>query len=67
MSVARLIGVIGGLVCMAGGAYLVTLQAVAENNLFAAIAHGIGIYCIGKGMYVMTSSEFLSRIVGPTK
>ena len=62
MSFARLLGILGGLVCMAGGGYLLMIKAAQENSILESIAHGIGIYCIGKGMYVLMSSEFMSRL-----
>ena len=49
----QIVCVLGGIVAIGGGLSLVTLKAASENNLFEAIAHGIGWYCIGKGLFMV--------------
>ena len=39
-------------ICIAAGVYLLSIQTVAENSVFESISHGIGIYFIGKGLFV---------------
>lgn len=47
--------VIGGIVSVGAGIYLANLKAASSDNLFAAIANGIGWYCVGKGIFMMAS------------
>jgi hypothetical protein len=39
------------LFCIAAGCYLLGITPAQQDNMMAMIAHGIGIYCIGKGLY----------------
>lgn len=50
---SRFLCVIGGIVAIGGGISLAGLRAASENNLLAAIANGIGWYCIGKGIFMI--------------
>lgn len=50
---SRFACVAGGIVAIGGGISLAGLRAASENNLFAAIANGIGWYCIGKGIFMV--------------
>lgn len=50
---SRFLCVMGGIVAIGGGISLAGLRAASENNLFAAIANGIGWYCIGKGIFML--------------
>jgi len=43
---------VASLGCIAAGAYLLQTQAVGESSWFEAIAHGMGIYFIAKGLFV---------------
>ena len=43
------VGYIAGAVCIIGGIYLINLG----TEEFSRISFGIGIYCIGKGGYVI--------------
>lgn len=53
INVSLLFGILSSLFCILGGLYLCTIQSAAENTtVFEAMAHGIGVYCIGKGLYV---------------
>ena len=46
-------GILSSLFCIGGGIYLLNIQSASQNyTVFEAMAHGIGIYCIGKGLYV---------------
>jgi len=47
-------------VCIAGGLHLVSIRA-AENNVIVMLANGIGVYCIGKGLYAIASTALLGR------
>jgi hypothetical protein len=45
---------VGGLFAIFGGVYLLGLEAASgSDNLFTAIAHGIGFYCVGKGIFMI--------------
>ena len=50
----RLFCVAGGLFALFGGLNLLFLKAAGENSLMEAIAHGIGWYFVGKGIFMMT-------------
>lgn len=50
---SRILGVIAGAVAIFGGVTLLGLKAAGENSLIEALAHGIGIYCIGKGLFMI--------------
>jgi hypothetical protein len=52
---SRFGGLIAGLVCIAAGVYLLQTQAQDENSLIEVIMHGMGIYFIGKGIFVWLS------------
>jgi hypothetical protein len=39
--------------CVLAGIVLLDIKPVQENNMFGAIAHGLGLYCIGKGLYCL--------------
>lgn len=46
-------GILSSLFCIGGGIYLLNIQSASQSyTVFEAMAHGIGIYCIGKGLYV---------------
>ena len=47
--------IVGGIVAIGGGLNLVGLKAAGENSMIEAIAHGIGWYCIGKGLFMIAS------------
>lgn len=48
-------GAAAGLICTAAGVYLLQAQAVDDNSLLETIMHGMGIYFIGKGIFVWLS------------
>lgn len=49
--------------CVGAGAYLLQTQAVGESSWFEAIAHGMGIYFIGKGVFIWGSLGLQGRTV----
>jgi len=56
--VSILFCVLGGAVAIFGGLSLTFISAAGENSMPEAIANGIGLYCIGKGIF-MIASPFL--------
>lgn len=50
-----LLSAVSGLFCVAGGLYLLTSQAVGQDSYIELIAHGMGLYFIGKGLFVWLS------------
>jgi hypothetical protein len=69
---ADVVGVIGGIVCIIAGLYLLGSQTQDASSYLQTIAHGIGIYFVGKGLYVLQSvvrnsdqAWFLARIRNP--
>jgi uncharacterized membrane protein len=53
--IADILGVIGGIICLAAGFYLLSSHTQDSNSYLQTIAHGIGIYFLGKGLYVIQS------------
>lgn len=51
------------LTCLAAGIYLLQTQAVGESSYLEAIAHGMGIYFIGKGLFVWGSLGLQEKTV----
>jgi hypothetical protein len=54
---ARFFCGLGGLVSVGAGISLVVIEAAGQNSLLEAIAHGMGWYFIGKGLF-MTAVAF---------
>lgn len=48
----RVMAVISLFLCWTGGFMLIAVQSEGGNTIFEAIAHGIGVYCLGKGCFV---------------
>jgi hypothetical protein len=70
-SATRIVGVVGGAVAIFGGITLLGLKAAGESSLIEALAHGIGIYCIGRGLFMIAATgnfkaavDFLARRIG---
>jgi len=53
--------IVSALVCIAAGVYLLTSQTQAEGSFLEVLAHGIGIYFIGKGLYVGSALRMQAR------
>lgn len=45
-------GLASGAICILAGLYLLTSQTELENSYLEVLAHGLGLYFIGKGIYV---------------
>jgi hypothetical protein len=54
-SASRWFAIIGGVVAIFGGISLVGLKAAGANSMMESIANGIGWYCIGKGIFMMST------------
>jgi hypothetical protein len=49
----RLIAAAAGVVCIGAGLYMLSIESASSDpTVFEAMAHGIGIYFIGKGIFV---------------
>ena len=55
MLASRFGGVIAGAICIIAGLYLLQTQAVEDDSLLETIMHGMGIYFVGKGVFVWLS------------
>lgn len=53
-NMTALLGLIGAIVAMGAGGYLLTLQAASDNSLIQSMANGIGGYCLGKGLWMLS-------------
>jgi hypothetical protein len=51
-NLSKLTAAASSLICVVAGLYLLSAQAVASNSFLELLAHGIGIYFIGKGLFV---------------
>jgi hypothetical protein len=54
-------GIVAALICIGAGLYLLSAESppvagIGGTSWFEVLAHGIGIYFIGKGIYIGTSS-----------
>lgn len=45
-------GLVAGAFCVYAGIYLLDSQTVSEDSYLETIAHGLGWYMIGKGVFV---------------
>lgn len=54
--------IIGGVICIIGGLWLFTVRAVGAQSMMQALANGIGVYCIGKGVYIISQAVQLNGI-----
>ena len=50
---SRVFCIISGGIAISNGVNLVMLKSAAENNMIEAIAHGMGLYFIGKGIFMI--------------
>jgi len=50
-SFTRIWAVLAGVVCIGAGVYLLLLQPAVKESLIGAIAHGLGAYFVGKGIF----------------
>jgi hypothetical protein len=46
-----------GLICIGAGVYLLVSRTVDPDSYLQTIAHGIGIYFIGKGLFILSTSQ----------
>lgn len=46
----RALSIIGGLLSIAGGLWLLAAKAEGDRSLLELMAHGVGFYCIGRGI-----------------
>ncbi len=47
-----ILGFIGGALCVVAGLYLFSAQTQDPDSFIQTIAHGMGIYFVGKGLYI---------------
>lgn len=46
-----------GLLCVGAGLYLLQTQPADSNSLFGPLLHGMGVYFIGKGIFVWRAAH----------
>ena len=51
--VSRIFCILGGIFAIMGGAGLAGLRAASDNSMLQSIANGMGLYMIGKGMFMI--------------
>jgi hypothetical protein len=54
--------VIAGLICIGAGIYLLQTQA-SESSILEVLMHGIGVYFIGKGLFVIRAGMLAAKQV----
>jgi hypothetical protein len=59
----RSLCIAGGMIALFGGLNLLFLKAAGENSLTEAIAHGIGWYFVGKGIFMMSAPFHLQSAI----
>ena len=50
------LGAVGGLICIIAGVYLFRSQTQDSSSYLMTIAHGAGLYFVGKGLFVLQST-----------
>jgi hypothetical protein len=60
----RLLDVLATLAAIGAGLYLLSIQSVAGNTVFEAMAHGIGVYFIAKGFFIARSTHLQAESAG---
>jgi hypothetical protein len=60
-SLQNLLGWLGALVCVVGGLYLLGSNTVDGNSYLQVISHGMGIYFIGKGLFVASQQRNMTQ------
>ena len=54
--------IFSGILCIIGGLWLLAIKEAGSQSLLGVIANGIGIYCLGKGSYVIFQGMELNEI-----
>jgi hypothetical protein len=54
--------IIGGIICIIAGIYLAQIRSVGGTSVMEAIGNGIGWYCIGKGLFLISNAVQLSPL-----
>lgn len=55
---ARLFDAASWILCVAGGVYLLLSKTAAADSYLQVIAHGLGLYMVGKGLFIARSTHF---------
>jgi hypothetical protein len=71
----RIGAVLSGLICIAGGVIMLIFEGSADpstgvgsgysltgHTIFETIAHGLGLYCIGRGIFIVLSADFIHEL-----
>lgn len=48
----RLAALLSSAACIIGGLWMLFTEPANSNSIFGPLLHGVGLYCIGKGIYV---------------
>lgn len=48
----RMIALLSSAGCIVGGLWMLLTQPADSSSIFGPLLHGIGLYCIGKGIFV---------------
>lgn len=54
----RILDIASVLLCIGAGVYLLQTNSVGESSWFEVIGHGMGVYFIGKGLFIARSLYF---------
>lgn len=55
--------IISGLISIAAGIYLISVQARDANSILQIIANGLGWYFVARGIYMMSSAHRIGELV----
>lgn len=56
-----LVGYAGAVVCVVGGIYLLAGSLGGESSILQVIARAMGVYFIGKGLFVASNTALLAK------
>lgn len=60
---AKILTIISGLISIFAGIYLASTRAAGSNSLLETLINGIGWYCIARGLYMISSSAYVSSLL----
>lgn len=63
----RLLDIASTLLCIGAGIYLLQTNSVGESSWFEVIGHGMGVYFIGKGLFIARSLYFAETAAKATE
>lgn len=60
---SKAFSIIAGIISIIAGIYLASTRAAGSNSLIETLINGIGWYCIARGIYMISSIWYISRLL----